>query len=257
MIETDPMTVKVMHWNVWHRADPSEIVDRIAEIDPDIACLVELAEDSSYFPGINVADKVYDELGFIDGIYEPVHHLRAKRGKSWVKDGAGIFSKFPLKETEVHTLSQRGWDAKYRGQDYRRIYLGASAILSDSSTLRVGSVHLSLPQASIGHRGVRTEEANKLAQILSDREKLVLVGDFNAGPNALSVRQASNQLVRIDKNLEGPTFSRKINILGRAVLIKKRLDYVFCSADLQVKNAQTLPAEPSDHSPLVVEIELL
>lgn len=132
---SSPETIRILHWNVWHKADPGEIVERIGEIDPDIACLVELAEDSSYFPGTNVGEKIRDELDFVAGYHEPVHHLRSKSGSSWVRDGAGIFSKFPLSDIEAITLSKGGWDAKYRGQDYRRMYLGATAAIPLLGTL--------------------------------------------------------------------------------------------------------------------------
>ena len=255
---SSPATIRILHWNVWHRANPDEIVERVGEIDPDIACLVELAQDSSYFPGIHVGERISDELNFASGHYEPVHHLKAKSGSGWVKDGTGIFSKFPLINVEVATLSERGWDAKYRGQDYRRIYLGAIAALGSSGILEVGSTHLSLPQAALGHKGIRRGEVVVLSGLISAKKRrFVLMGDFNAGVKAQSVKAMSERLVRVDGDLDQPTWSRRVPILGKASLKpSRRLDYIFVTPDIDVVRAQVLPPEPSDHHPLVIEINL-
>jgi endonuclease/exonuclease/phosphatase family metal-dependent hydrolase len=248
-----PDTVSILHWNVWHRSEPGEIIDVIAAANPDIVCLHELAADSSYFQGENVAERVRDELG-LDGIYEEAHSLRSRKGDTFVRDGAAVLSELPVVTSSTTTLSETGWDAKYQGEDYRRIYVEA-AIDIGGEILTVGTVHLSLLQAELGNRGVRRLETDRLTEIARQKqERFILTGDFNTGGYGQSVRAMSDVLRRLDGVLAVPTFGRSIELAGRQLGVSKRLDYVFVTPDNEVVGARVLDRGPSDHNPLYIAL---
>lgn len=119
-------------------------------------------------------------------------------------------------------------------------------------------MHLSLPQATFGHKGVRTQETEAILEIIkAHNERFILTGDFNAGVAAKSVKAISNELIRVDSELAQPTWGRSIKILGGVSIgLQKRLDYIFTTPDISVVSAKVLDRHPSDHHPLTVDIKL-
>lgn len=246
-IPKPPGSLSVLHWNVWHKAEPSEIVDTLATTDADIMCLHELSLDSSHHPAENVAEKVRDELG-VDGFVQEVHHLRGKRSGTFARDGVAILSRLPLLSALSVTLSEGGWDMKYQGDGYRRKYTEATITPPGRPPLTVGTVHLSLPQAAIGNPGVRRSETTRLSDIVREQhERFVLTGDFNTSAWGPSVRSMGELLVRMDGALATTTWH-----LGNVGL--KRMDYIFTTPDIDVTGARILPRGPSDHNPIEIYI---
>ena len=152
--------------------------------------------------------------------------------------GNGILSKIPF--TSVETIIIPDPDPKRPGGWYEtRCVLKAEL----ENGLRVVVTHFGLES---------DEQENAVKTVLENirDEKCILMGDFNVEPSNELLAPIKERL--IDTSLDfcenKPSFpSDKPRI---------KIDYVFVSSDLKVKNADIPEIIASDHRPHVAEIEL-
>lgn len=96
-------------------------------------------------------------------------------------------------------------------------------------------------------RGTRASQLQKLGQIIDSTDApFILVGDFNASPQA---REMKSFLAH-----------ERLQICGEHVesshrLSRKRLDYIFSDRACKVRDSWVIRLGPSDHWPLVADLE--
>lgn len=231
----EPVTLRVMTFNIHYgegkdkKQDLSRIAELIREADPDIVGLQEVDSFQPRSQFVNQAKWLAEELGMY-GVYGPNLVLGVSQY------GNAILSRYPIVSFTNISLPS-GWEP--RGCLKAEIDIGGRRLVFLST-------HLGLSEDE------RLEQADSVVALITESElPVVLVGDLNNTPGSGEVQKISSALVdafgRLGR-LGEPTFAygtSKPNV---------RIDYVFVSPDIGVKNAQTIKTSVSDHLPVVVDI---
>ncbi len=244
----NPKTITILQWNILFTVPFEKTLTYLKTINADILCLQEVTSDSSFNPGVNIPDQLAQALS-MKYYYEPCRYLKA--GRWFIRDGNGIFSKFPILLKQSQILSQEGFEFALERKVLRK-YVEAEIAISDNQTLTVATTHLSWFFPTRSHIQMREKEAVRLGEIVATkRERFVITGDFNASPGFSSVKNVSAFLRASELDYRKPTWVLKhFEKLG----IRRRLDYAFTTQDLRVIRTEILPPGPSDHCPVLVKI---
>ena len=266
-----------MSWNVAQfnvlkdKKEPAiknEMINVVNDYAPDIACFQEMvAEDSAeikhghideflaklhfenYFYSYNVKDDFWDHAHF----------------------GIVIFSKYPI--INKQTIS-------WYPNDYNSIFQYID-ILKGEDTIRVFNVHLQslrfsrqnlkyIDQPNVDDKAAVLKESKSIIskfkkgflkrQMQADRIQeeiqkspypVIVTGDFNDVPNSYAYHT-------IGKNLQN-TFEEKGTGLSRTfsgISPVLRIDNIFVSENVEVKQFITIKKKLSDHFPIIADVHL-
>ncbi len=217
--------IKVMTWNIHGGTgtDGEENIERtIAEIKknkPDILALQEVSD-------IEMILKIADELDmnfFFGQDFED-------------NEGNGLLSTYPIIEAENIYLKPS-----------KRSAIIKAKILIDDEEWNIFVTHLSL----------RPQEDNliQLEYILSNvlkrnLERVILMGDFNFGPDSEQYRKiTTSDKIKLKDTYgilnynEGYTF--------RSNYLFKRIDYIFASEDIKPRTSKVFCSPASDHCAVI------
>ncbi len=179
MNEAGGNTLKVLTINIWNRQGPFEqrvklLRDGIDKLAPDVVGLQEVMSDGQR----TLCDGVFAGLGYNHVFAE------AKSLPGGISFGNGAASRWPLEIKDVVPLPGGGTDQQ------RSLLL--SEVQCPFGTLPFLVTHLAW---KFHHGFVREEQVQHIAQLMRERlpidpRKLppVLVGDFNARPEATEIR---------------------------------------------------------------------
>ena len=177
--------LRVLSWNLWWRFGPWErrrevIVAEMRRARPDVCGLQEVWADRER----NLAASIAEELG-MHHVYAPSSapgKWQRRIGDSSVGIGNAVLSRWPISESEVRTLPSGD------EPDEGRIVLYA----------RIDAPHASVPffvthlNSGWGQSALRREQVVAVAGFMSEKGQdghpPVLVGDFNAPPDADEIR---------------------------------------------------------------------
>ncbi len=138
-----------------------------------------------------------------------------------------------------------------RGDADNRRALSAAhmRVASAIGPVDIVAVHLSRPWPV----GRQAKELRLLGGGLSDvgRDRLLLIGDFNAPPWSMTIRDASAML-GLRRLPTGPTWP--VPFGGSPLRPVLAIDHALAGSALAMAHAQTGPALGSDHRPLLVEL---
>lgn len=229
------MQLKILSWNIWIDGNFGQIADFLKEANADIIGLQEVKDDD---PARNV-------IGYLKGA--GYQHVSAPVRKTWGgkvwNDGCAIFSKFPILTSTIHPLSKEN----------TRIALQAD-IRVNNDTLHVFSTHLVHTHQK--QSDVQDEQVEKLISLLP-KERVMVMGDFNATPESTVVRRMREVLKDTDPS-SAPTWS--VHPKGchtcNPQKIDTRLDYIFASKDLKIHSPAVGSSKASDHLPISVILEI-
>jgi endonuclease/exonuclease/phosphatase family metal-dependent hydrolase len=112
----------------------------------------------------------------------------------------------------------------------------------DAKALRVCSLHLALG------RRARARQLAYIGELVRDFESLVVMGDLNAGCEAVEVRDFVDRAGLHEPACDQATFPSWRPI--------RKIDHILVSASLRVRDARVLDYPLSDHLPISVELEL-
>ena len=229
------MQIKILSWNIWCDGDFKQISDFLRASKADIIGLQEVV------PG----DKSRDVVSFLKILgYE---HAVAPIG-SVFSDGrmitSAIFSKYPIRASKMHMLSEES----------PRQAVEVS-IKIKSATLKVFSLHTKHTHQK--ESDIQNLQVENLIKVLP-KEKVVVVGDFNATPNMKPIKRLREILVDTDlKSL--PTVNADLfdcDVCDSKQTASTRLDYIFASEDLKIHSPKVESGIGSDHFPISVMIEI-
>ena len=233
-----------------------DILQLIAEQDPDIICLQEfnarLAERSA-------------EFALLDEKYESAHFGRTQAPDSVYGSTMAILSKYRiLRSDTVLTPSSSVWADVIVGEDTVRVFnnhLRSTAInasdnqfitshqfLSDTAReTKIRSIVTRLRENSV----LRARQVDSIAKVAgATRTRKIVCGDFNDTPMSYVYRTMARGL-RDAFSECGSGYSHTF----RGFYNTLRIDYVLSSEGLETLSYEVIPVEYSDHHPVVVRLK--
>lgn len=154
--------------------------------------------------------------------------------------GNAILSKYPIKKAETIKIPDI-WTVKYKGRHEPRCVLKAEIDIPDGLTVLVA------------HFGLNAGEAQDAVQTLllnREQERCIIMGDFNVTPDdavLTPLREAMNDAADL--------FEKEL-LSWPADVPDRKIDYIFCSKDIKIKNADIPDIIVSDHRMHTADIEL-
>lgn len=228
------MILKILSWNVWVDGYFNQISEFLMMANADIIGLQEVKAND---PTRNFIEYL-SKLGY--------HFVFTPAQKSWRKEedykfGPAIFSKYPILRTKTYVLSEIN----------NYVMIGADIQIEDKI------LHVFSTQLLHTHQKESEEQVEQVANIIKvlPRDKVIVMGDFNATPDSQAIKNMKKLLVDTDST-NTPTWSvypegchlclpQKIDI---------RLDYIFTSKDITVKSFKAEDSRGSDHLPILATI---
>lgn len=234
--------ITVISANLWHdwprHRDMTGRLERFADLVESEAADILLLQEVTRTNRFNADEWLEARLGMAY-VYTRAngHH------DNGFEEGLSVFSRYPLGETYLHQLGDKG------NPFIRRLALGTE-IKTSCGGLLAFSVHLSLLQAANSRQLQNLR--NWVGQVAGERPALI-GGDFNADEHKPQIHLARlswlDTFRHINSEADGTTFEVRAP-LG-VTLARKRLDYIFFKAggeDWQVLESRLLSLPHAPHS---------
>ncbi len=250
------MELKILQWNVWYRESPANILAQLRKFDADILCLQELTEHSEFNPDANIPALIAEELGFEKAFC--VAQAWHDEGRLIRNQGNGIFSKLPIRSSSRHILQKSGGSNPHF-DDEERIYIEVEIEVS-GKLLTVATAHLSYTDRFAGSAKRDAENSKLLECMGSNRSHYFFAGDLNmpsGGTFIDTLPQVTNLRVASPSYDQNTWTTKPFSYQGFEVdALKYRLDYAFCSTDIELVETKILQTDVSDHLPILTTIKL-
>lgn len=239
------MDLKLLQWNTWFRERSENILEVLRQADADILCLQELTTDSFVNPGLDVSTQI-EALGYHKFYHETLRH----EGKNYYTMGNAIFSKVPMVNTKIVYVQFGNTEQPLAREN--RVYLEVS--LDVPGGLTIGTTHLSYFDELQGAAEIRKETGALLGAVEHHKERYLFTGDLNATPSSYAVYRLSKHFLHAGPNLSVPTWTTKPYPFHSE--LNRRIDYVFATKDIDVREAKVVQTDASDHLPILVTIKI-
>jgi len=221
-------SVRVVTWNVWGRygaeweARQAGVEDTLAEVDPDVICLVEAWRWYEH----SQPERIAGRLGL------PFHCFVGDwQQEDWVS-GVGLVSRWPMRAPVRRALRSAGGAGS--GQAVHVVVDGPRG------PIQVFVVMLDYP---LHASAVRQDQVKQLVQFIqevgSHRDPVIVCGDFNAGPDCDEIRMLTGRsataapgVVFYDSwemagdGTPGHTWSNRNPLAAIALYPDRRFDYI-------------------------------
>jgi endonuclease/exonuclease/phosphatase family metal-dependent hydrolase len=220
--------VRVVTWNVWGRYGPAcearqvALEDTLAEVAPDVICLVEAWRyGESCQPG-----RIASRLGL------PFHHFVGDwQQEDWVS-GIGLVCRWPMSEPQRRPL--RSEDGAGTGEAVHVVVDG------ERGAIELFAVMLDYP---LGASDIRQAQVKQLAsfikEVTSNRDPVIVCGDLNAGPDSDEIRMLTGRSATAGPGLvfydswevagdgsPGYTWSNRNPLAAIGLYPDRRFDYI-------------------------------
>ncbi len=236
------MFVKCMSFNTQHclnyitrEIDFDVMAKAIIDCGADIIGLQEIRNEGPNADYQNQTKILAEKAGF-----EYYYFAEAIRFDGVNPYGNAIISRFPIKHIENITIPDPEV-RKYDGYYETRCLLKAEIDIGDGLTV------------CVSHFGLNPDEhENAVSTCIAniEKEKCVLMGDFNMQPDNTLLCPIRERLFDTASLFDGEKFS-----FPSDAPIKK-IDYIFTSEDLKVISADIPAIVSADHRPHIAVIEL-
>ena len=125
---------------------------------------------------------------------------------------------------------------------------------SDNTSHIIGNVHGLWFKEGKSDNPERLDQSRRIVEFFAPRgDKKILCGDFNLRPETESIAILGGNMRNLIKEFKIKTTRTKF-YKDMEKYSDYIADYMFVSPDVEVKRFEILPDEPSDHSPLFLEI---
>ena len=243
------MKLSVLQWNIWYKEDLSKVAKFLESKQADVVCLQELSINN---PEQNVKDGVKhiaEKLGYY------IQKCEIDLDDNEMKLANAIFSRYPIKNSRNVWINKPTGSGHY--DDEYRAYVEAVLDI-DGNSITIGTVHMSYTNAFEPTQRKLDETESLISAIRNNKSNFILTGDFNAEPNSEVISRISKLLINSGPSLDSKTWTTKpFSYDGfEADTLDWRLDYIFSTSDLAVKQINVLKTELSDHLAILAEFEL-
>ncbi|WP_425606545.1 endonuclease/exonuclease/phosphatase family protein [Halomontanus rarus] len=166
--------------------------------------------------------------------------------------GIATASRYAINYSEHHLLSHP--------EDTEQRVLLETHIDVDGTTLRVFNTHLSLSDQA------RQTQVQEILEITNRYdERTIIVGDFNSRPESQPIEALRDDYRDVLHEHGEAEFTFRMPPIGnysdenlaRHVDDPRRLDYVFCTPDLETKFPETYYSPASDHAAIAVDVRFI
>lgn len=241
------MKIKVLSWNIWCGTYLEEVIAFLKTADADIIALQETCEDERG----NLAELIAKELGYnyadaigMDIALRFIDPELDENDERTMKFGPSILSKHKILKSEVIKLTEDG----------KKLIVESDIEIGDQ-TLHIFSIHLNHTHQT--HSELQDTQAENLVKFAS-KDKTIVMGDFNALPDSSVIKITNQSLKDAEQGASTPTWSVykygcQICLIDKAI---HKLDYIFVSKDIDVKNFEVHISKGSDHLPISAIIEI-
>lgn len=233
--------MKILQWNILYKENINNIASELKRINADVVCVQELSFIGDDKTSVNILNEVYPYV-----YYEIADTLSDNRNQ-----GNAILSKYPFIKKEKHYVQEPGLDKSDYSKE-GRIYLEVT-ILYNNKTYNIGTTHLSYTDRLI-ETSAKDREVNKLIDTIKNKNNYIFTGDLNTIKTSKYVKEIEKYYINHDTSNTWTTKPFSYN--GFTVdTLDYKLDYVFTSSDIIVKNIEVIDTEYSDHLPILCEID--
>jgi endonuclease/exonuclease/phosphatase family metal-dependent hydrolase len=290
----NPSVIKVMSWNLgflygegsegdnYEHQDQdyfirklNSLIKEIEIIDPDVLFLQEIDFDSARSSHINQAEIMAKKAGYPyvakaiswESNYIPFPYWPPKNHFGKMKSGGAILSKYPITSNSVHLLSKPGQQPWWYNLFYLHRYLQEVEIDFGDKRLRLINVHL-----EAFDKVNRSEQIQKLKQLIQSGPVALVAGDFNMVPSVAIKKSKfkNNDDYENDPSFDLMTQSGLSEVISTDLYSQdearyftypssapdRRLDYIYFSSTLKLIKAEVIPSSVSDHLPIMGIIQI-
>lgn len=240
--------IRVVTYNIHAgHGDLARTAETIRALSPDMVALQEV--DVHWSERSGFADQVAalaSALG-MEARFAPIYSLPNRENSAVPREfGVALLSRHHIVSWRNDTLT------RLSTQDSNAVPSPAPGLLE--AVVDIGGSRIRVLNTHLDYRadpGVRRRQAVEMAAVIARvDEPLIVVGDFNAGPDAAELAPLFARLRDAwppDSGL-GYTYP--------ADAPSKRIDYVLASRDFRTLSARVPVTESSDHRPVVVDLVL-
>ena len=233
--------MKVLQWNIWYKEDINNIAKELRRINADVVCIQELSFSGDDRTSVKVLNEIYP-------------HIYVETADTFL-DGRSqcnaILSKYPFIGKNKSYVQEPGMDKNDYSKE-GRIYLEVS-IKYNNKVYNIGTTHLSYTH-KFEETELKDKEVNKLIDIIKNKDNYVFTGDLNTIKTSKYISKISDYYINHDTTDTWTTKPFSYNGF-EANELDYKLDYVFTSSDINVKNIKVIDTEYSDHLPILCEID--
>ena len=231
------MTFNTLHCMnyITHKIDFDIMADTIRQCGGDIIGMQEMRDEADA-PHFDAQTRILAEkLGY------PYYYFAEAIRHDGIKPyGNALISRYPILSAETIKIP----DPEIKQYDgYYETRCMLKAVVDVGGGLNVLVTHVGLNP---------DEKENAVETMLSNisKERCVLMGDFNMTPNNELLEKLRNRMYDTAEKFTEPKLSFP------ADEPRMKLDYIFTSKDLKVKDADIPSIVASDHRPYVITIEI-
>ncbi len=224
------MQIKLLSWNIWHGKHLDDVIAFLKTQNADIIALQEVVK---YDDQEDTATQIAKSLGYSYIYYKAFY---TERHTPHYEMGNAILSRFPIQTSQCHFLSTM---KEYQGNAATEPRIAVEATIEG---IKVFSVHLAYSE-NWKSSEMRMQQIEKLSPLLQN-DRTVLMGDMNGGADLPEIQKISEILKNADANPITPTHR------------EHRIDHIFVSTDINVKNFEILDSKASDHLPITAILEI-
>lgn len=234
--------IKLLQWNIWNNEDIDNIIKELKRIKADIVCIQEL----------KFKDGDDTKLRKLNELYPYIYYGKADTFKDNSSQYNAILSKYPIYDKKsIHVREP----SQCKKRDYSkegRVYVEAKMKI-ENRELTIGTTHLSYTD-KLKDTNDKDKEVIKLISCIK-KENYILTGDFNSPKTSKYISWLEESLVNNDTSNTWTTKPFSYNGFEETELNWK-LDYIFTSTDIKVKETKVIDTKYSDHLPILITFEL-
>lgn len=234
--------IRLLQWNIWNNEDIDNIIKELKRIKSDIVCIQELV----------IKDDNDIKIRKLKEVYPYIYYEKADTFKDNYSQCNAILSKYPIYDKKsIHVREpNQGKERDYSKEG--RVYVEVKVKINDKE-LTIGTTHLSYTD-----RFMETEEKDKEVTNLINRIKksnYILTGDFNTNKTSKYIKWLEDILV--NNNTSNTWTTKPFSYNGfEETELNWKLDYIFTSKDIKVKEAKVIDTKYSDHLPILLIFKL-
>lgn len=232
------MDIKLLSWNIWGGIFLPEVTEFLKSANADIIALQEVEETDEFVNTASILSETLDyEFVYARSMQYTFRDKTAFRGNA-------ILSRLHIAGSRSHELSH---------ENPRTAMLADIAV--NDTVIHAASVHLihSEEQPS----PLQEEQVRTLLSVIP-KEKMIVMGDFNAIPESSAVSLMGHGFREADPGMhptwclypEGP----ETRMPGR---VNTKIDYIFTSPDMKIHDFSVGSSDGSDHLPILARLQVI